>query len=110
MRKEWLWGPGRIAPEHKGLPKREYLERLAAVRAGYLGKLLQHLESEDIPYICRMEKARYAFLAELDQVTDDEFARPEPDVPACRDCPNRSPARRGRSARAGRWRTSPRTC
>jgi hypothetical protein len=75
MKKEWLWGPGRIAPEHKGLPKREYLERLAAVREAYLAKLLRHLKSEEVQYICRMEKARFSLLAELDQVSEDDFRR-----------------------------------
>ena len=88
MQKEWLWGPGRIAPEHKGLPKRDYLERLASVRASYLHKLLASLEPADVPYVCRIEKARFSLLAELDQVTEEEFARPQEDVPACRDCPN----------------------
>ena len=88
MKKEWLWGPGRIAPEHKGLSKREYLERLATVREAYLGKLLRNLKPDDVPYVCRLEKARFAFLAELDGVPDDAFAAPRNDVPACRDCPN----------------------
>ena len=76
MRKEWLWGPGRIAPEHEGLPKREYLERLASVRAGYLDKLLHNLRAEEIPFICRLERARFSLLAVLDQVSEDEFRRP----------------------------------
>ena len=76
MKKEWLWGPGRIAPEHQGLPKQEYCERLAAVRVGYLGKLLHNLRPEQIPFICRLERARYAFLAVLDQVPEGEFQRP----------------------------------
>lgn len=88
MKKEWLWGPGRIAPEHKGLPKREYLDRLASVREAYLGKLLPALRADDVPYVCRLEKARFVLLAELDRVPEDEFQRPHQDVPACRDCPN----------------------
>jgi len=76
MQKEWLWGPGRIAPEHRGLPKHEYCERLAAVRVGYLDKLLHNLRAEDIPFICRLERARYAFLAVLDGVPEDAFQRP----------------------------------
>jgi hypothetical protein len=88
MRKEWLWGPGRIAPEHKGLPKHEYLARLALVRESYLEKLLASFEAEDARLICRLEKARYDLLAELDRVSDEEFARPQHDVPACRGCPN----------------------
>ena len=88
MQKEWLWGPGRIAPEHKGLSKREYFERLASVREAYLGKLLRNLKPEDVPYICRLERARFALLAELDGVAEDAFAAPRDDVPACRDCPN----------------------
>ena len=88
MKKEWLWGPGRIAPEHQGLPKRDYLERLAAVRESYLAKLLANLKPGDAPYICRIERARFSFLAELDQVSEAEFQRPQEDVPACRDCPN----------------------
>ena len=88
MKKEWLWGPGRIDPEHKGLTKREYLERLASVRESYLGKLLQNLKSEDAQYVCRIEKARFSLLAELDQVSEDEFTCPQEHVPACRDCPN----------------------
>lgn len=75
MKKEWLWGPGRIAPEHQGLPKQEYLERLASVRASYLDKLLHHLREEEIPFICRLEKARFSLLAVLDQVPEDEFRR-----------------------------------
>lgn len=88
MQKEWLWGPGRIAPEHKGLSKREYFERLATVREAYLGKVLRILKPEDVQYICRLEKARFAFLAELDGVPAEAFAAPRNDVPACRDCPN----------------------
>ena len=88
MKKEWLWGPGRIAPEHKGLPKRDYFDRLAAVREGYLAKLLANLKPGDAEYICRLERARFAFLAELDQVPEAEFQRAQQDVPACRDCPN----------------------
>ena len=75
MKKEWLWGPGRIAPEHRGLPKREYLDRLASVRADYLAKLLQHLPPENVPYLCRLERARFSLLAELDGVPEDEFQR-----------------------------------
>lgn len=77
MKKEWLWGPGRIDPEYKGLAKREYLERLAAVRESYLAKLLQNLRAEDIQYICRLEKDRFSLLAELDQVSEEEFKKPE---------------------------------
>jgi hypothetical protein len=87
MKKAWLWGPGRIDPEHKGLTKREYLERLASVREGYIGKLLRNLSPDDIQYLCRLEKARFSLLMELDQVSEDEFKRSQ-DVPACRDCPN----------------------
>ncbi len=76
MKKEWLWGPGRIAPEHQGLPKQEYLERLASVRVAYLDKLLRHLPTEEIPCICRLERARYALLAVLDTVPESEFERP----------------------------------
>jgi hypothetical protein len=75
MKKEWLWGPGRIAPEHKGLSKREYLAQLASVRVDYLDKLLHNLKTEDIPVLCRLERARFAFLAELDGVPEDEFQR-----------------------------------
>ena len=88
MQREWLWGPGRIAPEHKGLSKREYLDRLADVRDAYLGKLLASLHAPDVPYLRRLERARFAVLAELDLVPEDEFQRPQHDVPACRDCPN----------------------
>lgn len=75
MKKEWLWGPGRIAPEHEGLSKHEYFERLASVRVGYLEKLLHHLKPEEIPFICRLERARYTFLAVLDQVPEEVFQR-----------------------------------
>ena len=75
MKKEWLWGPGRIAPEHQGLSKQEYFERLASVRVGYLDKLLHSLRTEEIPFICRLERARYAVLAVLDEVPEDEFKR-----------------------------------
>ncbi len=75
MPKPWLWGPGRIAPEHQGLTKREYLERLAAVRVGYLDKLLHSLRPEQIPFVCRLERARYALLALLDPVREEEFER-----------------------------------
>ncbi len=88
MKKSWLWGPGRIAPEHRGLRKREYLERLASVRTDYLGKLLKDVKAEDAPFICRLERARYSFLAELDRVSEEEFQRPNTSVPICRDCPN----------------------
>ncbi len=88
MKKEWLWGPGRIAPEHEGLSKREYLEQLASVRVSYLAKLLPNLAPGDVQHLCRMEQARYTLLLELDAVTEDEFQRPHQDVPACRDCPN----------------------
>ena len=88
MKKEWLWGPGRIDPVHKGLDKRAYLERLGSVRARYLGKFLQNLRSEDVQYVCRLEKARFSLLAELDQVSEGDFECPQQDVPACRDCPN----------------------
>jgi len=74
-KKEWLWGPGRIAPEHQGLAKRQYLERLASVRIDYLDKLLRNLRAEDIPDLCRLERARYALLTVLDQVPEDEFRR-----------------------------------
>jgi hypothetical protein len=90
MKKEWLWGPGRIAPEHTGLSKRAYLEGLGSVRGSYLGKLLRNLKPDDIQYVCRMEQARFSLLAELDQVSEDDFQRPNDDVPACRDCPNMS--------------------
>jgi len=75
MKNEWLWGPGRIAPEHQGLLKQEYFERLASVRVGYLDKLLHALRAEDIPFICRLERARYSLLAVLDRVPEDEFQR-----------------------------------
>jgi hypothetical protein len=88
MKKEWLWGPGRIDPEYKGLSKGACLERLGSVRESYLGKLLQNLQPEDIPYVCRMERARFQLLAELDQVSEGDFRCPQKDVPACRDCPN----------------------
>jgi hypothetical protein len=88
MKKEWLWGPGRIDPDYRGLAKRAYLERLASVRESYLAKLLRNLDSDDIQYICRMEKARFSLLMEFDQVSEDEFKRANEDVPACRDCPN----------------------
>jgi hypothetical protein len=88
MKKEWLWGPGRIAPEHKGLTKREYLERLAAVREQYLNKILRDLAPENIPYVVRIEKSRFDLLAELDRVSEEEFARPRSGVLACRNCPN----------------------
>jgi uncharacterized damage-inducible protein DinB len=88
MQKSWLWGPGRIAPEHKGLAKRVYLERLAAIRESYLAKLLPNLRSEDVQHICRLERARFSLLAALDQVSEADFQRPQEDVPACRDCPN----------------------
>jgi hypothetical protein len=32
MKKEWLWGPGRIDPEFKNLDKLEYLKKLAEIR------------------------------------------------------------------------------
>jgi len=90
MKKEWLWGPGRIAPEHKGLAKREYLKRLATVREAYLDKLRPNLGQDDLQYVCRLEKARFTLLAELDQVPEGEFSRPQEHVPACDgDCPNR---------------------
>jgi hypothetical protein len=76
MKKEWLWGPGRIAPEHQGLAKREYLERLASVRVDYLDKLLRNLKPEEIPFIRRLERARYSFLAVVDRVPENEFQRP----------------------------------
>ena len=89
MAKEWLWGPGRIDPEHQGLRKHEYLERLADVRERYLNKLLRNLEPESIQYICRIEKARFSLLADLDGVSEADFGRPQTNVPACRgDCPN----------------------
>jgi hypothetical protein len=88
MKKEWLWGPGRIDPEHKGLSKREYLERLASVRESYLNKILQNLKPEEFQYLSRMEKARFGLLMELDQVSEADFKSPQKDVPACRDCPN----------------------
>jgi uncharacterized damage-inducible protein DinB len=75
MTREWLWGPGRIAPEHQGLTKQECLRRLASVRAGYLDKLLRNLRTEEIPFIVRLEQARYALLALFDQVSEDEFRR-----------------------------------
>jgi hypothetical protein len=87
-KKEWLWGPGRIDPEYKGLSKREYLDGLAAVREGYLQKLLPDLPPDDIPYLCRLEKARFLVLAEFDRVSEDAFARGNDDVTPCRGCPN----------------------
>jgi hypothetical protein len=88
MKKEWLWGPGRIDPDHKGLSKQEYLERLADIRDMYLDKLLRNLKQEDIPYIRRIEQARYAMLAEFDQVSQIEFNRPNKQVIPCTNCPN----------------------
>jgi len=88
MQKQWLWGPGRIDPAYRGLTKRDYLERLASVRASYLGKLLPNLRPDDVQYVCRMERARFSLLAEFDQVSEAEFARAQEQVPACRDCPN----------------------
>jgi hypothetical protein len=82
-KKEWLWGPGRIAPDYKGLSKRECLERLASVRESYLAKLLQDLKPDDVQYVCRLEKARFSLLLALDQVSDDEFRRPRGDAPPC---------------------------
>jgi rubrerythrin len=75
MAEKWLWGPGRIAPQHKNLGKREVLERLGSVRERYLSKLLGSLEDTDIPYICRLEGARSRILAEWDQLSDEEFSR-----------------------------------
>ena len=88
MNKKWFWGPGRIDPEHKGLSKREYLERLAEIRVLYLNKLLHNLKPEDIPYICRIEKARYSLLLEFDQISEEDFKHPNDNVLACRNCPN----------------------
>ncbi|HXY68900.1 MAG TPA: hypothetical protein VEH62_05590 [Gemmatimonadales bacterium] len=91
MTKAWLWGPGRIAPEHRGLTKREVLGRLASVRADYLAKLLGRPGPDDARYICRLERARFALLAELDRVSEERFAAPQDDVPPCDgDCPNRA--------------------
>lgn len=75
MTEEWLWGPGRIAPQHKNLGKREVLEKLGSVRERYLSKILGNLEDADIPYICRLERARFRILAEWDQLSDEEFSR-----------------------------------
>ncbi len=88
MKKDWLWGPGRIDPEHKGLIKPEYLERLASIRESYLQKIPPNLKPEDIPYICRIEKAGFSLLAEWDQISDAELKSPQRDAPACRDCPD----------------------
>jgi hypothetical protein len=89
MKKEWLWGPGRIDPEHQGLRKHEYFKRLADVRERYLNKLLHNLEPENIHDICRIEKARFSLLAEFDRISEEDFGQPQKDVPACRgDCPN----------------------
>jgi hypothetical protein len=88
MKKEWLWGPGRIDPEFTGLSKPEYLEKLAEIRELYLNKLLHNLKPEDIPWICRIEKSRYALLIAFDQVSEEEFKRPNKDIPACRNCHN----------------------
>jgi hypothetical protein len=82
-KKEWLWGPGRIDPEYKGLAKRACLERLASVRESYLAKLLRNLKPDDIQYICRLEKARFSLLLALDEVSDDEFRRPRGDARPC---------------------------
>jgi hypothetical protein len=75
MAEKWLWGPGRIAPQHKNLGKRELLEKLGNIREKYLSKLLRNLEDADIPYICRLEGARFRVLAEWDQLSDKEFSR-----------------------------------
>jgi rubrerythrin len=75
MAEKWLWGPGQIAPQHENLGKREVLERLGSVRERYLSKLLGNLEDADIPYICRLERARFRILAEWDQLSDEEFSR-----------------------------------
>ena len=48
---------------------------MASARADYLAKLLQHLPPEDVPCLCRLERARFSLLAELDQVPEDEFRR-----------------------------------
>ncbi len=88
MKKKWLWGPGRIDPEFKDLSKLEYLDRLAEIREKYLNKILHNLKPEDIPYICRIEKSRYDLLIEFDQISNEEFKRPNKEIPACRNCPN----------------------
>jgi hypothetical protein len=92
MKKEWLWGPGRIDPEFKDLSKYEYLARLAEIREKYLKKilnnLLNNLNPEDIPYVCRIEKSRYDLLIAFDRISDEEFKRPNKEIPACRNCPN----------------------
>ena len=75
MSEKWLWGPGRIAPQHKNLGKRALLEELGNVRERYLSKILSNLENADIPYICRLERARFQILAEWDQLSDEEFSR-----------------------------------
>jgi hypothetical protein len=88
MKKIWLWGPGRIDPEFENLNKLEYLERLAEIREQYLNKILHNLNPEDIPYICRIEKSRYDLLIAFDQISEEEFKRPNKEIPACRNCPN----------------------
>jgi hypothetical protein len=88
MKKEWLWGPGRIDPEHKGWSKNEYLKRLAEIRIMYLDKLLHNIKPEDIPYICRIENARFSLLIEFDQISEEEFNHPNKHVIPCRNCPN----------------------
>jgi hypothetical protein len=87
MKKKWLWGPGRIDPEHRGLCKREYLVRLADVREGYLNKILRGLTPEDIQHVCRLEKVRFSLLLALDQVSDEEFKHLRKNAQTCRDCP-----------------------
>jgi hypothetical protein len=88
MKKEWLWGPGRIDPEFKNLNKLEYLNRLAGIREKYLNKILHNLKAEDIPYVCRIEKSRYDLLIAFDQISEEEFKRPNKEIPACRNCHN----------------------
>jgi len=88
MKKEWLWGPGRIDSEFKDLSKHEYLDRLAEIREKYLNKILHNLKPEDIPYICRIEKSRYDLLIAFDQISEEKFKHPNNGIPACRNCPN----------------------
>ena len=73
MNKKWLWGPWAVDSEYKGLRKLEYLRKLADVREKYLNKLLVNLNEEDIPFICRLEKARFLILAEWDKLSEEAF-------------------------------------
>lgn len=63
------------SPQHENLGKREVLEKLGSVRERYLSKILGNLEDADIPYICRLERARFRILVEWDQLSDEEFSR-----------------------------------